>query len=476
MLEKSLEIRGSRSVHAVNSGPRWIWVLLPLAVHTGIVLVLRFHPGLYGPGAASVTAVDLGIYFRYASLALAGAVPYRDYLVEYPPLALGIFLLPRLFANTLASYRLPFAALMLLFDALGAYLVALCLAERLLPRRLGWYALCVAALYPFLANRYDWAPMAMAFAATQFWFSGRSVLGGATTALGTLLKLFPATVAALALTCEARQIRVTRLRGVATFTVIMLIAGAAWLALGGMRSLEYQLGRGIQIETLWAGVVMAVAKSAGVELSWRFASGSATLVSPNIRALEAIILPAQGLLLLLAMWHGWRSRMADPFRSVGAAILGFAIAGKVLSPQYMIWLIPFLAVARGRTGRWSRRLFLPACVLTTLIYPLTYGWLLTFQPWAIALLNVRNGLLVGLLAVLLFAKEPRAGLAATNEKPHSDEGRDRGECVHTEDDHLRLDEVPEARLRVGDVIGNRVENEHRGHEPGPRHAPPYGSE
>ena len=406
-----------------NSGLRWAWVLLPVAAHAGIVLVLWFHPVLYGPGAASVMTVDLAIYFRYASLALAGAVPYRDFLVEYPPLALGVFLLPRLFANTLASYRLPFAALMLLFDALGAYLVALCLTDRgegrLLPRRLGWYALCVAALYPFLANRYDWAPMAVAFAATRIWFGARAVMGGAVAALGTLLKLFPAAVAALALTYEAREIRTTRLRGVATFTVLMLIAGTVWLALGGARSLEYQLGRGVQIETLWAGIVMAVAKSAGVKLAWRFASGSATLVTPKIPALDAVIWSAQGTALLLAMWQGWRSRMDDPFRSVGAGILGFAITGKVLSPQYMIWLIPFVAAMRGRTGWWARRLFLPACVLTTLIYPLTYGWLLTFQPWAIGLLNVRNALLVGLLAVLLFRKERRAGPAASDGESRS---------------------------------------------------------
>jgi hypothetical protein len=430
-------------MYAGNSGPRWIWVLLLGAAHAGIVLVLWFHPALYGPGAASVTAYDPGIYFRYASLALAGAVPYRDYLVEYPPLALGVFLLPRLFANTLAAYRLPFAALMLLFDALGAYLVALCLADRgegrLLPRRLGWYALCIAALYPFLANRYDWAPMAVAFAATRIWFGGRAVMGGAMAALGTLLKLFPAAVAALALTYETREIRTTRLRGVATFTVLMLIAGAVWLALGGVRSLEYQVGRGIQIETLWAGIVMAVAKSSGVKLAWRFASGSATLVTPKIPALDAIIWPAQGAALLLAMWQGWRSRMDDPFRSVGAGILGFVITGKVLSPQYMIWLIPFLAVAHGRTGRWARRLFLPACVLTTLIYPLTYGWLLTFQPWAIGLLNARNALLVALLVVLLVGNGPRVESATSEGQPHPHQGRDRGERVDAENDHLRLD-------------------------------------
>ena len=426
----------------LRQGMRWAWVLLPVEAHAGIMLVLWLHPWLYGPGAASVTAVDLAIYFRDASLALAGAVPYRDYLIEYPPLALGVFLLPRLLAGTFGSYRFAFAALMLLFDALGAYLVARCLTDRgedhLLPRRLGWYTLCITALYPFLANRYDWAPMAVAFAASRIWFGGRPVMGGATAAVGTLLKLFPATIAALALTCEARQIRMTRLRGVATFTGIMVIAGAAWLALGGMRSLEYQLGRGIQMETLWAGVVMAVAKSAGVELSWRFASGSATLVTPRVPALDAVIWSAQGTALLLAIWQGWRSRMDDAFRSVGAGILGFAITGRVLSPQYMIWLVPFLAVVRGRTGWWARRLFLPACVLTTLIYPLTYGWLLTFQPWAIGLLNVRNALLVGLLAVLLFDKGPRAGSATSDGEPHPRQGRNRGERVHAEDNHLRL--------------------------------------
>jgi hypothetical protein len=433
---------------ALNPRPRLAWWLLPVAAHAGIVLVLLFNPWLYGPGAISVMTVDPTIYFRYASLAYAGAVPYRDYPVEYPPLALAVFLVPRLFSNTFGSYHLVFAALMLLFDAVGAYLVARCLTERdeghSLSGRLAWYTLCVAALYPFLANRFDWVPMAVGFAAAFLWFGGRSVMGGATAALGALLKLYPVCIAALALIFEAQQIRVTRLRGMVTFTVIIFIAGAAWLALGGARSLGYQLGRGIQIETIWAGIVMGVGKAAGVGLSWNFASGSATLVRPEVPGLAAVILPVQATVLLLTMWRGWLARMGDPFRYAGAGVLGFAITGKVLSPQYMIWLIPFMAVVQGRTGRRARRLFLPICVLTTVIYPLTYGWLLRFQPWAIGLLNARNALLVGLLVILLFGQEPSgtlagAGMTAGCGEPRSHPGGKRSERVHGEDDHLRFD-------------------------------------
>src|SRR6185312_4749443 len=35
---------------------------------------------------------DTDIYFRYATMMLEGKLPYRDYRVEYPPLALPLFL------------------------------------------------------------------------------------------------------------------------------------------------------------------------------------------------------------------------------------------------------------------------------------------------------------------------------------------------------------------------------------------------
>src|SRR5262249_25657491 len=51
---------------------------------------------------------DTDIYYRYASMTWYGKVPYRDFHVEYPPLALVLFLVPRLVAQGVTSYKLAF--------------------------------------------------------------------------------------------------------------------------------------------------------------------------------------------------------------------------------------------------------------------------------------------------------------------------------------------------------------------------------
>jgi hypothetical protein len=388
------------------------WVSWTLAAHAVILLVPLLVPGLYGPyepsrfGSDRVAQFDVSEYFTYASKALAGARPYRDYAIEYPPLALLLFVIPRVFTAALATYKALFGVQMLVFDAVAAGLVALCVAAHdgraTASHRLVWYTCCVAALYPLLATRYDWAPMAVMFAAATLWFSGRGVAGGLAAAIGVFLKFFPAVLVVFAAAREARSLFTTRLRGTLAFALALGGGSALWLALGGGGTFEYQLARGLQIETLWAGALMVVAMASGHAPRWSFQYGAPELVAPGAHELAALALPVQGLAVLLTLWRFCRGGTRDPFRYTGAGLLAVIVAGKVLSAQYLVWLIPFAAVVGGESGRWGRWLFLFACVATTLLFPWAAGALQAFQPWAILLLNIRNALLVGLLVVWLF--------------------------------------------------------------------------
>ncbi len=99
-----------------------------------------------------------------------------------------------------------------------------------------------------------------------------------------------------------------------------------------------------------------------------------------------------------------RSREAGPgqeFRYATAAILVYLIAGKVLSPQYLVWLLPFVCVLKGKTGTIARWLFLPICVLTTDLFPWQFGSLINLDSLPVAVLVVRNLALLALFAVLL---------------------------------------------------------------------------
>ena len=90
------------------------------------------------------------------------------------------------------------------------------------------------------------------------------------------------------------------------------------------------------------------------------------------------------------------------------------LGSKVLSPQYMIWLLPLVPLsAGGAAGAIVCAVFLVTCLLTTQVFPTHYDDLLAFRYPGPELLLVRNLLLAALWVVML------ALPAATREKKAS---------------------------------------------------------
>jgi hypothetical protein len=121
--------------------------------------------------------------------------------------------------------------------------------------------------------------------------------------------------------------------------------------------------------------------------------------------------------VLLAIWIGFArgpATRARLLRYTAAAICAFVALGKVLSPQYLIWLIPLVPLVRGRRGVAASALFVAALVLTQLWFPsryidLVYG----LDARASWLVFARDALLVGLLLTLVWpsARAPRLAVA-----------------------------------------------------------------
>jgi hypothetical protein len=88
---------------------------------------------------------------------------------------------------------------------------------------------------------------------------------------------------------------------------------------------------------------------------------------------------------------------------------------KVLSPQYLIWLVPFVALVRGRRGLATGFLLLVALGLTQTWFPWNYFALALRHesPWSWLLL-ARDLVLVGLTAALAWPRpeRERGGLSA----------------------------------------------------------------
>jgi len=391
-------------------------ILCAIAVHA--VIFVATDAGLraanaalkaHGPGDVGSVEWSHRYYYDYASEALAGKVPYRDFAFEYPVLSYSLFLVPRLLVSDFEGYRYAFVAEMFLFDVAAIVLISrhggASEGTGTVARRLGWYTLYCFLLAPLVIGRFELAPMVLAFAAAQWWFSGRAILGGITAGLGTLMKIFPGVVAAPALVWEAARLGTTRARGMKALLATLAAGVACWFLLGGRRVLEslgYHAGRGLEIESLFGGALFLAGTISRSKTPWVFDHNAYHLSSEWGARLAFLTFPVQATALLVVMWGFRRSGMADGLRCSAAAVLSFIVFGKVLSPQYLIWLFPFMAVLEGGTGSVARKIFLFACLTTAMFYPGPgFAMVLEHQSGPILLLNLRNALLVWLFAMLV---------------------------------------------------------------------------
>jgi hypothetical protein len=81
----------------------------------------------------------------------------------------------------------------------------------------------------------------------------------------------------------------------------------------------------------------------------------------------------------------------------------FVAFGKVLSPQFLVWLIPLVPLVAGRRGVAAAGLLGAALVLTQVWFPFRYwDFADTFDPTVSVLVLARDLVLVGLVALLVW--------------------------------------------------------------------------
>ena len=105
---------------------------------------------------------------------------------------------------------------------------------------------------------------------------------------------------------------------------------------------------------------------------------------------------------LPAIWLAAARGPATPERLVrysAASLVAFVALSKVLSPQFLIWLIPIVPLVRGRRGLVASALLGLALLLTQLWFPIRYWDLVlqfaAFPSWAVL---ARDLVLLALLA------------------------------------------------------------------------------
>jgi hypothetical protein len=169
-------------------------------------------------------------------------------------------------------------------------------------------------------------------------------------------------------------------------------------------SIGHQLSRPLQIESLGSGLLLAAHHLLGTELDWSSGHGSQNLTgtAAEVTAVGTAIVQ---LVALVAVWFStWRAAVR-PERLVQlacASVVAVVAFGKVLSPQYLIWLLFLVPLVGGLRGRVAGGLFALAALLTACWFPLRYWRLVKeFDPPASALVLARDLVLVALFVVLL---------------------------------------------------------------------------
>jgi uncharacterized membrane protein len=339
--------------------------------------------------------VDWPTYDAYGSAIVDhGLVPYRDFAVEYPPGALPVFVAPTPFAD----YATAFAWLI---AACGVALVAVLALVR---REAALYAALAPVLVgSLILSRYDLWPSLLLAAALAALLADRHTLGWALLGAAVAAKLWPLVVVPLALAWTVRRGRAASVAAGVAVVVAAFVPFALVAPHGLWASLHGQASRPLQVESLGAAFLTTFGHPQVVT-----SHGSQNLVGHD--AVGAALTAATiGTLVLL--WTAFARGEATPERLVrfsAAAVCAFVAFDRVLSPQYLLWLIPLVPLVRGARGVVATLVLTAACALTQVWFPRRYfEYVDTFHLAGVVL--ARDLLLVALLAVL--ALTPRPGRA-----------------------------------------------------------------
>jgi hypothetical protein len=138
--------------------------------------------------------------------------------------------------------------------------------------------------------------------------------------------------------------------------------------------------------------------------------------SQNLAGEAADVLAAASTLVqaaaLIAIWVWYARGPANRERLLAAsaaAVCAFVAFGKVLSPQFLIWLVPAVPLVAGLRGLRASTLLVGALVLTQLWFPSRYWDLardLDLYPSLLVL--ARDVVLVTLLVTLVRGSRPAA--------------------------------------------------------------------
>lgn len=375
---------------------------------------------------------DVRIYRTYAQKVVDGQIPYRNFSIEYPP---G-FLLPALAPDATArpesydSYEHDFERWMAGAGVVIILLTAVALAAlRARPQHFAG-ALAFVALSPLLLGnvmlwRFDLWVTALAVGGLTAMLTGRERIGGVLFGAAIATKIWPAVFVPVCLIWIVRtQGRRKALRWLAltTGSCAAFFLPFAALSPGGLgHSFGLQIDRPLQIESLGSQLMLAAHNLTGFSVSVDSTYGSQNLVAHGAGAVASL----SALVQVVALCGVWFAFARGPMRrdrlvtAAAASVAVFIAFGKVFSPQYLIWLIPFVPLVRSRM---ATMLLGVSLVATLYYYPANYGDLILLEQYVTWIVLARDLVVLALVlelvrTLLVHAQAEEGAPAAARPEP-----------------------------------------------------------
>jgi hypothetical protein len=371
----------------------WLLGALVLArVGALAYLVLSHQERVDGGLAGDVT--------RYVQMATAQGTPYRDFQVEYPPVTYALIRL--LSGADLARSIAAVAVSQFLCDLGIAGLLGWAWGRR---AQMAYLILGLPLItFPFVYARIDLFSALLTVAGLAAVRKGWDRAGGVGLGFAVLAKLWPLAVAPVLLIERRPGADGTRAvaRRLVAFVATGVVLTAVWFQVAGLdgfqQVLSFRDATGWQVESV-PGILWHLHDPARI----KFESGAfRTGVMPGWArpALTFISFALVG----AAWWLAARRRQAGADDRVTfaeaplAGVVALLLFAPILSPQYIVWMLPFAALLAAEGDLLVGGLAFAVSAVTTVSYvfvPAAAGGVL----YGMLPVLVRNGLLVALLVV-----------------------------------------------------------------------------
>jgi hypothetical protein len=392
----------SRSSRTSSSRVVAVAIGVLIALRIVVVAIAVVSPKDAGPPDAFLA--DAG---RYREIAEHAGRPYQAFDVEFPPVTLAFIEAVNGPTRSDTARNVAIASVLLDVAVAGALAWGW-------GRRIAVVYLVIGLpflLLPFVYFRVDLLSVAMAVWGLALARRSRLVAGGALFALAVFAKLWP--LALLPWFVVHRK-----WRALATTVATGAIGATAWFAWSGTdgvaQVVTFRHARGWQVESLLGGFAHLV-----TDAPTRIESGAVRVGSSPGWA-SAVL----GVVLVALVSGIWVRSVHARDRSVQladgvvplTAICVVLLCSPLLSPQYLMWLMPFAAIA-WTPGRPMPTILVVVATMLTMWLATGYVDLTNGRVGAELLLVARNLTLVAIV-VLGFAAT-KAGGAARRQGTHA---------------------------------------------------------